>query len=138
MSDMRRAFITGTAASSDSISRANSLQKAFRVHGYDGMTDYYDVNLKKAVVNAVLLQDPNFSATEAMLEDQTRVDEVADSFLPDFIVHLAAQAGVRYSLENPRAYLDSNVIGAFNVMEAARRLKLAFVDGVYVVRPTVQ
>jgi UDP-glucuronate 4-epimerase len=49
---------------------------------------------------------------------------VADAFQPDVIVHLAAQAGVRYSLENPRAYLDANVIGTFNVMEAARRLKV--------------
>jgi len=123
MSDMRRAFITGTAGFIGFHLARELLAEGFRVHGYDGMTDYYDVNLKMRR-HAVLLQDPNFSATEAMLEDQTRVDEVADSFLPDFIVHLAAQAGVRYSLQNPRAYLDSNVIGAFNVMEAARRLKV--------------
>jgi Nucleoside-diphosphate-sugar epimerases len=68
-----------------------------------------------------LLQNPNFSATEGMLEDQSLLDATIDAFKPDVIVHLAAQAGVRYSLENPRAYLDSNVIGTFNVMEAARR-----------------
>ena len=69
----------------------------------------------------MLLQNPSFSATEGMLEDQALFDRQADEFQPDVIVHLAAQAGVRYSLENPRAYLDSNVIGTFNVMEAARR-----------------
>ena len=91
------------------------------MHGYDGMTDYYDVALKQRR-HAMLLQNPNFAATEGMLEDQDLFDSVADEFAPDVIVHLAAQAGVRYSLENPRAYLDSNVIGTFNVMEAARRL----------------
>jgi UDP-glucuronate 4-epimerase len=91
------------------------------VHGYDGMTDYYDVTLKQRR-HAMLLQTPGFCATEAMLEDQARLDAEIDAFAPDVIVHLAAQAGVRYSLENPRAYIDANVIGTFNVMEAARRL----------------
>ena len=90
------------------------------MHGYDGMTDYYDVALKKRR-HAMLLQNAAFSATEGMLEDQIKFDKVADEFEPDVIVHLAAQAGVRYSLESPRTYLNSNVIGTFNVMEAARR-----------------
>ncbi|GHE76929.1 UDP-glucuronate 5-epimerase [Camelimonas fluminis] len=85
------------------------------------MTDYYDVRLKQRR-HAMLLQDPNFAASKGMLEHQDQLDAVVDEFRPDVIVHLAAQAGVRYSLENPRAYLDANVIGAFNVMEAARRL----------------
>ncbi len=93
------------------------------MHGYDGMTDYYDVTLKQRR-HQMLLQDPNFSMTEGMLEDQVKFDALADEFQPEVIIHLAAQAGVRYSLENPRAYLDSNVIGTFNVMEAARRLKV--------------
>lgn len=92
-----------------------------QVHGFDGLTDYYDVSLKQRR-HAMLLQHPGFAATEAMLEDQDRLDRAVDAFAPDVIVHLAGQAGVRYSLDNPRAYLDSNVIGTFNVMEAARRL----------------
>lgn len=87
------------------------------------MTDYYDVTLKQRR-HAMLLQHPNFSAIEGMLENQSRFDAMADEFQPEVIVHLAAQAGVRYSLQNPRAYLDANVIGTFNVMEAARRLKV--------------
>jgi UDP-glucuronate 4-epimerase len=59
-----------------------------------------------------------------MLEDAALIDRVASAAAPDVIVHLAAQAGVRYSLENPRAYIESNVLGTFNVMEAARRLKV--------------
>ncbi len=99
------------------------LAEGFEVCGYDGMTDYYDVALKQRR-HAMLQQNANFAATEGMLEDQVKFDALADAFQPDVIVHLAAQAGVRYSLENPRAYLDSNVIGTFNVMEAARRLEV--------------
>lgn len=120
-SDGRRILITGTAGFIGFHLARLLLKEGWRVHGYDGMTDYYDVTLKQRR-HAMLLQTPSFSATEAMLEDQARLDSVADEFRPDVIVHLAAQAGVRYSLENPRAYLDANVIGTFNVMEAARRL----------------
>lgn len=118
---MRRVLITGTAGFIGFHLAKLLLAEGFRVQGYDGMTDYYDVTLKQRR-HAMLLQNPNFSAMEGMLEDQARFDSLADDFQPDVIVHLAAQAGVRYSLENPRAYLDANVIGTFNVMEAARRL----------------
>ena len=120
---MKRILITGTAGFIGFHLARLLLSEGFRVHGFDGMTDYYDVRLKQRR-HAMLLQDPNFSATEGMLEDQALLDRVADDFQPEVIVHLAAQAGVRYSLENPRAYLDSNVIGTFNVMEAARRLQV--------------
>ena len=116
----QKVLITGTAGFIGFHLAKLLLAEGFRVHGYDGLTDYYDVTLKQRR-HAMLLQSPGFSATEGMLEDQAKFDAVADDFEPDVIVHLAAQAGVRYSLENPRAYLDSNVIGTFNVMEAARR-----------------
>ncbi|RUS63140.1 NAD-dependent epimerase/dehydratase family protein [Pseudorhodobacter sp. E13] len=116
-----RVLITGTAGFIGFHLARLLLREGAVVHGYDGMTDYYDVRLKQRR-HQILLQTPNFSATEALLEDQARFDQVADDFAPDIIVHLAAQAGVRYSIENPRAYLDANVIGSFNVMEAARRL----------------
>ena len=118
---MKRILITGTAGFIGFHLAKLLLAEGFVVHGYDGMTDYYDVALKQRR-HQMLLQNPNFAATEGMLEDQPLFDRVADEFAPDVIVHLAAQAGVRYSLENPRAYLDANVIGTFNVMEAARRL----------------
>jgi UDP-glucuronate 4-epimerase len=105
------------------------------VRGYDGMTDYYDVGLKRAR-QAILLQSPGFSTTEALLEDQVTLDRVADAFAPEVIIHLAAQAGVRYSIDNPRAYIDANIIGTFNVMEVARRhrvrhLMMASTSSVY-------
>ena len=120
---MKRVLITGTAGFIGFHLATLLLSEGFRIHGYDGMTDYYDVTLKQRR-HGMLLQDPNFTATEGMLEDQAKLDSIADDFEPDVIIHLAAQAGVRYSLENPRAYLESNVIGTFNVMEAAKRLKV--------------
>ena len=121
---MRRVLITGTAGFIGFHLSRLLLAEGFRVHGYDGMTDYYDVALKRRR-HAMLLQHAGFSATEGMLEDEAGLMEVAQTFKPDVIVHLAAQAGVRYSLENPRAYIDSNITGTFNVMEAARELKVA-------------
>lgn len=118
---LKRILITGTAGFIGFHLAKILLSEGFTVHGVDGFTDYYDVNLKRRR-HQMLLQNSNFTASEGMLEDTTLFDRITDEFVPDIIVHLAAQAGVRYSLENPRAYLDSNVIGTFNVMEAARRL----------------
>ncbi|MDQ0567259.1 NAD-dependent epimerase/dehydratase family protein [Erythrobacter citreus] len=118
-----KVFISGTAGFIGFHLAKLLLSEGFVVAGYDGMTDYYDVQLKRER-HRRLCEDPAFMATEGMLEDQGLLDATIDAFAPDVIVHLAAQAGVRYSLENPRAYLDSNVVGTFNVMEAARRLKV--------------
>jgi len=120
---VRKIFITGTAGFIGFHLAQLLLDEGFRVHGFDGMTDYYDVQLKQRR-HQMLLQNPHFSMTEGMLEDDALITQVTDDFAPDVIVHLAGQAGVRYSLENPRAYLDSNLVGTFNVMEAARRLKV--------------
>jgi len=120
---VKRIFITGTAGFIGFHLAKLLIAEGFIVHGYDGMSDYYDVALKKRR-HQMLLQSPGFAATEGQLEDQALLDQTIDAFAPDVIVHLAGQAGVRYSLENPRAYLDSNVIGTFNVMEAARRLEV--------------
>ena len=97
------------------------LSKGVAVVGYDGMTDYYDVRLKQRR-HQMLLQNQNFRAQEGMLEDLERLRALALEVKPKVIIHLAAQAGVRYSLENPRAYVDANLVGAFNVMEIAREL----------------
>lgn len=118
---MRKVLITGTAGFIGFHLARLLLAEGFKVHGYDGMSDYYDIRLKQRR-HQILLQSPHFTATEALLEDRQTLDTTFDAFAPEVIVHLAAQAGVRYSIENPRAYLDANVIGSFNVMEAARRL----------------
>ena len=117
---MTRVFVTGTAGFIGFHLARRLLDEGFDVRGLDGMTDYYDVALKRRR-HQILLQNERFGAVEAMLEDEPAVSRAIDDFAPDVIVHLAAQAGVRYSIENPRAYIDANVIGTFNVMEAARR-----------------
>lgn len=116
---MRCAFVTGTAGFIGFHLSRRLLAEGWRVVGYDGLTNYYDVALKRRR-HQILLQNEAFTATEALLEDRNALQQAAAEAAPDIIVHLAAQAGVRYSLENPRAYLDANVIGAFNVMEVAR------------------
>ena len=116
-------LITGTAGFIGFHLAKSLLDKGYKVCGYDGMTDYYDINLKYAR-HKILLNNPNFVATEGMLEDNEKLNEIADKFQPDVIIHLAAQAGVRYSLENPRAYINSNIVGAFNVMEISRKQKV--------------
>ena len=115
----RRVFITGTAGFIGFHLAKLLLAEGFLVHGYDGMTDYYDVALKRRR-HEMLRHHPNFAATEALLESAELLRSAAQHFQPEIIVHLAAQAGVRYSLENPRAYIDSNVIGTLNVLDVAR------------------
>ena len=132
---MRHAFITGSAGFIGFYLAELLLQEGWSVTGLDGLTDYYDVRLKHRRLQ-MLGQHKNFHSITAMLEDETAVMDSVAQAKPDVIVHLAAQAGVRYSLENPRAYIESNVLGTFNVMEAARvhgvtHLMMASTSSVY-------
>lgn len=120
---MRKVFITGTAGFIGYHLAERMLADGFQVTGYDGMTDYYDVVLKRRR-HQNLSQNPNFRCVEGMLEDSETLRVLVQDTHPDIIVHLAAQAGVRYSLENPRSYIDSNLIGTFNVMECAREIEV--------------
>jgi len=115
----RRALITGTAGFIGFHLARHLLDLGWVVHGFDGMTDYYDVSLKRDR-HALLAEHPNFTAHEALLEDMPALSAAAEAARPDLIVHLAAQAGVRYSLEAPRAYVEANLVGGFNVLEIAR------------------
>jgi UDP-glucuronate 4-epimerase len=119
-----RILVTGTAGFIGFHLARRLLADGHQVAGVDGMTDYYDVRLKQAR-HAQLEQDAGFSGHVLMLEDGDRLAAAARAFGPEVIVHLAAQAGVRYSLENPRAYIDANLVGTFNVMEVAREHAVA-------------
>ena len=116
---MQTVFITGTSGFIGFHLAQNLLAKGMRVIGYDGMTDYYDVSLKERRQH-ILMGHVNFTTINAMLEDADQLNNAFKEHKPDMVVHLAAQAGVRYSIDNPRSYVDSNLIGSFNVMEAAR------------------
>ena len=113
-------FITGTSGFIGFHLANVLLKEGFQVLGFDGMTSYYDVNLKKKR-NDILIKNLNFTFIHGMLEDEKKIDNCFDNFQPDVVIHLAAQAGVRYSLENPRSYIDSNIIGTFNVMDTAKK-----------------
>jgi UDP-glucuronate 4-epimerase len=121
---VRRAFITGTAGFIGFHLASLLLQQGWQVAGYDGISPYYDVTLKQRR-HALLRQNPRFSAIEAQLEDAQTLSAAVCAAKPEVIVHLAAQAGVRYSIENPRAYLDANIIGSFNLMQAALAVRPA-------------
>ena len=112
-----RVLVTGAAGFIGFHVCRRLLAEGHRVDGFDGMTPYYDVSLKAARW-AELERHPLFGGKIAMLEDGAALEAFAGA--PDAIVHLAAQAGVRYSLENPRAYVDSNLLGTFNILEVAR------------------
>ena len=116
-------FITGTAGFIGFHLARRLLELGHFVDGFDGMTPYYDVSLKRAR-HAILESSNHFRAHVSMLEDMDALTRAVDTASPQVIVHLAAQAGVRYSLENPRAYVDANLVGTFNVMELARIHKL--------------
>jgi UDP-glucuronate 4-epimerase len=95
------------------------LADGHQVTGLDGMTAYYDPALKAARL-ALLERMGGFSFERVMLEDMAGMTAAFERAKPDAVAHLAAQAGVRYSLENPRAYVDANLVGSFNVLELAR------------------
>jgi UDP-glucuronate 4-epimerase len=120
---MRRFLVTGTAGFIGYHLAKLLLDEGHQVHGYDGLTDYYDVRLKRRR-HQRLLQHSGFFATEAMLEDETALAAAVSEFAPEVIVHLAGQAGVRYSRKEPRAYVDSNIVGTFNLLELARELEI--------------
>lgn len=136
-----RVFVTGTAGFIGFHLAKRLLDAGHLVDGFDGMTPYYDPRLKETR-RAILQRTNGYRDTIAMLEDMDALTRAAEQAAPDVIVHLAAQAGVRYSLQNPRAYVDANLVGAFNVMEIARLFKprhflFASTSSVYGASPSV-
>ncbi|MGR6467600.1 NAD-dependent epimerase/dehydratase family protein [Rhizobium sp. PAMB 3182] len=136
-----RYFITGTAGFIGFHLARRLLEDGHEVFGIDGMTRYYNLKLKEAR-NAALAQFPSFTGRIGMLEDNGFLREAVMDAKPDVMIHLAAQAGVRYSLENPKAYLDSNLVGTWNILELAKELQighlmLASTSSVYGANPEV-
>ena len=115
----RTALVTGAAGFIGYHLCRRLLQDGFHVIGLDSLNDYYDVALKDRR-RAMLMQSPGFRFVHAKLEDPGLLRGLMAEERPDIVVHLAAQAGVRYSIDQPRAYLEANLIGAFELLEAAR------------------
>ena len=116
-------MITGSAGFIGFHLARSLLEDGWEVAGVDGVTDYYDPDLKRRR-HGLLREHGGFAAHEFMLEDMDRLMEVGRGLRPDAVIHLAAQAGVRHSIENPRSYVDSNLVGGFNVLEMARELEV--------------
>lgn len=116
---MRKALVTGSAGFIGYFLCKRLIADGFEVIGLDAMTDYYDVRLKERR-HQMLLQSPNFRALNERVETPGYLVDLLAREKPDVVVHLAAQAGVRYSIEAPRSYLDSNIAGTFELLEAAR------------------
>ena len=114
-----KAFVTGTAGFIGFHLASRLLETGHEVVGFDGFTDYYDPALKRARV-ALLDRHPRFRQVEGRLEDASALDAAVRDAAPEVVFHLAAQAGVRYSLEHPQSYIQSNVVGTANLLEVLR------------------
>jgi len=116
-------FITGAAGFVGYHLAKNLLEKKHEVLGFDAVTSYYDVSLKNRRIEN-LNKYPNFFFEKKKLEDKKALFLTVSKFNPDIVFHLAAQAGVRYSLENPTAYINSNIIGTFNLLEILKEIEI--------------
>lgn len=113
-------LVTGVAGFIGAATAEALLARGEQVVGFDNLNDYYDVSLKQARLDR-LLQDPGFRFVRADLADRTAVAAVFSEQRPDRVIHLAAQAGVRYGMQNPHAYVESNLVGFLNILEGCRR-----------------
>jgi UDP-glucuronate 4-epimerase len=114
-----KVLVTGVAGFIGSQTARALLARGDEVIGIDNLNDYYDVNLKHARL-ALLEGKNNFHFIKAELAERTEIERVFVDHRPERVINLAAQAGVRYALENPRSYVDSNLVGFLNILEGCR------------------
>jgi len=115
----RTAIVTGSAGFIGYHLCARLLADGWRVIGIDAMTDYYEVALKDSRL-ALLVAEEEFTPVQARIETPGVLHDLFEAHRPEAVIHLAAQAGVRYSIENPESYVESNLIGTFRLLEAMR------------------
>ena len=134
---MKKIFLTGAAGFIGYHTCKALLAAGYEVLGFDNLNDYYSPKLKKDRLLALGILGSNeieryqkeqssieahFAFALGELSDSQELEQLIQNFEPDAILHLAAQAGVRYSLQNPSAYIEANVIGFFNILECCRKL----------------
>lgn len=126
-----RILITGAAGfiGSNLVKAVFRTYSSPRVMGIDNMNDYYDVRLKEDRLKELEIY-PGFEFVRGNIADKTLVDQVFAEFKPQVVVNLAAQAGVRYSITNPGAYIEANIIGFYNILEACRKSYSQYEGGV--------
>ena len=120
MSDAKTIFITGSAGFIGYHLCTYLLEKKHTVIGFDAFTNYYDVNLKRKR-NEILNSYKNFISIEGDLNDIDKLKDIFNKYIPSIVFHLAAQAGVRHSITNPKSYLDNNLVGTFNLLEIVKK-----------------
>src|SRR5687767_11821330 len=114
-----KVLITGAAGFIGSHVSARLIARGNEVVGVDNLNDYYDPSLKEARLSR-FCSGPQFVQVRADVADRRRMAEVFERHAPQRVVHLAAQAGVRYSISNPQAYIDTNLVGFGNILEGCR------------------
>lgn len=114
-----KVLVTGTAGFIGSALTLRLLERGDEVVGIDNLNDYYDVNLKRARLQRFQTH-PRYTHIHANLQDRAAIAQAFAQHRPQRVAHLAAQAGVRYSLQNPHAYVDSNLAGFMNILEGCR------------------
>ena len=119
---MKKIIVTGSSGFIGYNLSKRLLNEGHQVIGIDNMNDYYSVELKKSRLEK--LTHDNFEFNQIDLENLDAVNDVFERNKPDIVINLAAQAGVRYSLENPHAYINSNIVGFTNILEASRHFKI--------------
>jgi UDP-glucuronate 4-epimerase len=117
---MKKILVTGAAGFIGFHFAKRLCEEGYDVFGLDNLNDYYDVALKKARLSE-LKKFKNFTFKKADLADRTVIEKLFAKWQPDVVANMAAQAGVRYSLDNPHAYVDSNLLGFVNILEGCRR-----------------
>jgi UDP-glucuronate 4-epimerase len=117
---MRTVLVTGSAGFIGSSLTVELLSRGDRVVGFDNHNDYYDPNLKEARIKR-FIGHPNYQHVRGDLSDTSALKDLFSQFKPTHVVNLAAQAGVRYSIENPQAYIESNLVGFGNILEQCRQ-----------------
>ena len=115
-------LVTGAAGfiGSNLVKRMFQDVKDIKVIGLDSITDYYDVNIKYERLNEIEALDKDWLFIKGNLADKALIDQIFEEYKPAVVVNLAAQAGVRYSITNPGSYIESNLIGFYNILEACR------------------
>lgn len=119
---MKKILITGAAGFIGSHLSLKLIRDGYKVVGIDNLNDYYSVQLKEDRLS--LLENESFTFYKTDLENMEEINKIFEAEYPDVVINLAAQAGVRYSLENPKAYIDANIVGFTNILEVCRHFKV--------------
>ena len=126
MKEVKNIFITGAAGFIGAALAKRLIEKGENVIGVDNLNNYYDQKLKKARLSEIrqksLKSSGSWNFYNFSITDEQKLEEISQSYSPEIVVNLAAQAGVRYSIENPREYINANLVGFGNILEFCKKI----------------